>query len=278
VRHDEDAGFCRGPAGATVRRLAPGAFWAASLVFGAAGAVAQENPTVFVIGDSTVKNGRGDGAGGLWGWGDFLGEHIDATRVAVENHALGGRSSRTFRTEGHWAEVLERVRPGDYVLIQFGHNDGIAPDDPRRPRGTLRGTGAETYEIVHPHTGEPETVHTYGHYLREYIRETRDRGATPIVLSPVPRNMWNQDGTLERDRLGYPLWARQVAEEEGAPFIDLHERVARRYEAEGPGAVRGKYFVEDHTHANEAGARLSATEVAEGILELEGVPLRELLQ
>jgi rhamnogalacturonan acetylesterase len=237
----------------------------------------QDTPTVFIVGDSTVKNGSGRGEGGLWGWGDFLAGHLDTARVAVENHALGGRSSRTFRTEGLWADVLARVEPGDYVLIQFGHNDGIAPDDPRRPRGTLRGTGRETVEIIHPQTGAPETVYTYGHYMRQYVRETRERGATPIVLSPVPRNMWDQDGGLVRDRLGYALWARQVAEEEDASFIDLHERVARRYEALGPGAVR-RLFDEDHTHTNEAGARLSAEAVAGGLRSLEELPLEDLLK
>ena len=241
------------------------------------GLALQDSPTVFLVGDSTVKNGSGQGEGGLWGWGDFLPGQLDTARVSVENHALGGRSSRTFRTEGRWADVLERVEPGDWVLIQFGHNDGIAPDDPRRPRGTLRGTGRETVEIIHPRTGEPETVYTYGHYVRRYIRETRERGATPIVLSPVPRNMWEQNGTLVRDRLGYALWARQVAGEEDAPFIDLHNRVADRYEAMGPGAVR-RLFGEDHTHTNEAGARLTARVLAEGIRPLDTLPLRHLLR
>lgn len=242
------------------------------------GARPQEGPTVFVIGDSTVKNGSGRGEGGLWGWGDFLAEHFDLDRVGVENHALGGRSSRTFQTEGLWADVLGRVKPGDWVVMQFGHNDGIAPDDPQRPRGSLRGTGKETYEIIHPQTGRPETVYTYGHYMRTYIEDTLERGATPIVVSPVPRNMWEQDGTVVRDDQGYALWAREVAEEEGVPFVDLHERVARRYEAEGPAAVRAKYFVEDHTHTTEAGARLSAAAFVEGLRALDDLPLVRLLK
>jgi lysophospholipase L1-like esterase len=225
-----------------------------------------------------VKTGGGEGKGGLWGWGAFLGEHFDLDRVSVENHALGGRSSRTFQTEGLWADVLRRVEPGDYVIMQFGHNDGIEPDNPRRPRGSLRGTGAETVDIIHPHTGEPETVYTYGQYMRNYVEDTREHGARPIVASLIPRNMWTQEGTVVRDNLGYALWARQVAEEEDAPFIPLNEMVARRYEAEGPGAVRAKYFLEDHTHTTEAGARLNAAVVAEGLRAIEDLPLKAFLK
>ena len=238
---------------------------------------AQQKPTLFIIGDSTVKNGSGKGEGGLWGWGDFLAEYFDTTRITLENHAIGGRSSRTFQTEGRWAAVLDRMKPGDFVLMQFGHNDGIAPDDPRRPRGTLRGTGEETHDILHPQTGEPETVHTYGWYMRKYIDDTKARGATPVVVSPVPRNMWEQDGTVSRDKLGYSLWARQAAREAGAVFIPLHEIVARRYEAEGPGPVRARYFLEDHTHTTEAGARLNAASVVEGFKAIDAFPLNTYL-
>jgi lysophospholipase L1-like esterase len=83
----------------------------------------------------------------------------------VANRAIRGRSSRTFITEGRWDQVLKDANSGDFVLIQFGHNDGIAPDDPQRPRGTLPGTGEETRQITHPQTHQPEVVHTYGWYL-----------------------------------------------------------------------------------------------------------------
>src|SRR5436853_7002484 len=79
---------------------------------------------IFLIGDSTVRNGKGDGAGGLWGWGDFFAAHFDTNKVRVFNRALGGRSSRTFFTEGLWEKVRADLRPGDFVLMQFGHNDG----------------------------------------------------------------------------------------------------------------------------------------------------------
>ena len=104
-------------------------------------------PTVWLIGDSTVKNGTGKGAGGLWGWGDYLYNQLDTTKIAIRNCALGGRSSRTFISEGLWDKVLVKVKPGDYVIMQFGHNDAGAVNDSSRARGTIRGTGNETEEI-----------------------------------------------------------------------------------------------------------------------------------
>ena len=92
-------------------------------------------PTLYIIGDSTVKNGTA----GLMGWGDPLALSFDSKRIHIVNRARGGRSSRTYRTEGLWDKVLAEIKPGDYVLMQFGHNDGgsIASS----PRASLKGTG-----------------------------------------------------------------------------------------------------------------------------------------
>ena len=105
-------------------------------------------PTLYIIGDSTVKNGKGKGDGSLWGWGSFLDESFDTTRVAVRNYALGGRSSRTFITEGHWDQVLAQLKPGDYVIMQFGHNDGGPLDDTARARGSLKGLSEDRKSVV----------------------------------------------------------------------------------------------------------------------------------
>ncbi len=99
----------------------------------------REKATIYLIGDSTVRNGDGSGRNGQWGWGTLLHRYIDTNKIAIRNHAIGGRSSRTFITEGRWTKVLEVIRPGDYLLIQFGHNDGGPLDDTARARGTIRG-------------------------------------------------------------------------------------------------------------------------------------------
>lgn len=220
-------------------------------------------PTLFLIGDSTVRNGRGDGANGQWGWGELLIPQLDAARSNVVNRAVGGLSSRTFYATGHWDRVLGLLKPGDFVVMQFGHNDGGALDDPLRARGTLPGTGEETKEIDNPITKRRETVHTYGWYLRRFITETRARRATPIVCSLVPRKIW-KDGRIVRNADTHAGWAARVAQEENAPFIDLNELVAREYDRLGPDKVNA-LFADEHTHTSRAGAELNAALVRDAL-------------
>lgn len=242
-----------------------------------AGAAAPAPTTIFLIGDSTVRNGRGDGGGGLWGWGDFLGRHFDSNRVRVLNRALGGRSSRTFLTEGLWEKVRAQLRPGDFVLLQFGHNDGgeLAKGD--RPRASLKGNGDESKEVVVEKTGKAETVHTYGWYLRRYIAEAKAAGATPIVLSPIPRNIW-RNGKVARANSDYGRWAAEAAAAGGAPFVDLNALIADRYDALGEGKVAAEFFTPaDHTHTTRAGAILNAECVVAGLRRLPKSPFASLL-
>ncbi|MEP6804078.1 MAG: SGNH/GDSL hydrolase family protein, partial [Flavobacterium sp.] len=145
----------------------------------------DSKPTVFMVGDSTVKNGKGDGSGGLWGWGDFIGQFLDATKLTIENHALGGTSSRTFQDKGLWNVVSNKLKKGDYVLIQFGHNDDGPLNDSLRARGTIKGIGNESQEIDNILTKKHETVHSYGWYIQKIIREAKSKGAIPIVCSPI---------------------------------------------------------------------------------------------
>lgn len=107
-------------------------------------------PTLFLIGDSTVRNGHADGAGGQWGWGEPLVELFDTTKINVDNRAIGGRSSRSYIMENQWAETLALVKRGDVILFQWGHNDDGPLDDTARARGTIHGTGNESKEIENP--------------------------------------------------------------------------------------------------------------------------------
>jgi hypothetical protein len=114
-------------------------------------------------------------------------------------------------------------------------------------------------------------VHSYGWYLRKYVREARAKGATPVVCSLVPRKTW-KDGRIVRATGSYADWAREVATEEGAAFIDLNETVAARYDAMGEAAVN-PLFADEHTHTSQAGAELNASIVAAGLRKLSGDPL-----
>lgn len=232
-------------------------------------------PTLFLIGDSTVRNGRGDGANGQWGWGEPLVDFFDAKKINVANRAVGGLSSRTYLTQGHWDRVLAMMKPGDFVIMQFGHNDNGPLDDTARARGTLKGTGDETREIDNPITKQHEVVHTYGWYLKKFIADARARGATPIVCSPIPRKTW-KDGKIVRNSLDYGKWAADVAASEHTPFIDLNEMIAKRYDELGPEKVE-PLFGDPHTHTSRAGAELNAEIVVEGLKALQPDPLATYL-
>jgi lysophospholipase L1-like esterase len=247
-------------------------------LFCTASLVAQENapearkPTLFLIGDSTVKNGTK----GQVGWGTVIGRSFDDQKIRVENRALGGRSSRSYLREGLWDKVLAELQPGDFVIMQFGHNDN-GPLDAQKARASLKGNGDETQEVTIKETGVKETVHSYGWYLRNYIAGAKSKGATPIVCSLVPRNLW-VDGKVTRGSNDFAKWAREAAQQGGASFIDLNDIVARRYDAEGEQKVAAEYFTSiDHTHTNQAGAEVNAACVVEGIRSLKECPLRESL-
>jgi lysophospholipase L1-like esterase len=217
-------------------------------------------PSIVLIGDSTVRNGRGDGSNGEWGWGDSLGHHFDSNKINIVNRAIGGLSSRTFLTQGHWDRALTLIKPGDYVVMQFGHNDSAPLNDESRARGTIKGTSEESEAIDNLLTKQPEVVHTYGWYLRNYIRQAKAAGATPIVCSLVPRKRWENEKIVRADN-SYRTWAQTVAKEEGVAFIDLNDLVAQRYESLGEEKVNA-LFADAHTHTSKAGADLNAEIVA----------------
>jgi len=224
---------------------------------------------LFLIGDSTVKNGTK----GQQGWGGPFAALFDASRIRVENRARGGRSSRTFLTEGLWDQVLAEVHSGDFVLIQFGHNDGGSLTD-GRARASLKGNSGETREVPGREAGTTEVVHTYGWYLRKYAAAAKAKGATPvivspvprnIIVSPVPRNIWRDDRTVARASNDYSKWAAEAARQAGTLFLDLNELVSKKYEEVGREKVASQFFGADHTHTTPAGARVTAEVVAEGL-------------
>ena len=233
-------------------------------------------PVLYLIGDSTVEDGSGNK--GLWGWGKFLPSFFDTSRITFRNYAQGGTSARNFKTNGIWNKninkrgmwdtVYSKLKKGDYLLIQFGLNDQGPIADTSRARGTLKGTGPDSVLIYNAVTKQQEVVHTFGWYIRRYVRLAKAKGVTVIVCSSIPKNDW-KDGKLLRDELGFASWALQVAKEEGAYQIDLNNKVADVYDAEGQDSVTVKYHIaEDHVHTVSAGAILNARLVSKGILAI----------
>jgi lysophospholipase L1-like esterase len=244
----------------------------AGMVMGQATPAAQgeRKPTIWLIGDSTVRNGTLDNGAtaGQWGWGHLLHYYFDESRVNIVNDAMGGTSSRSYyESPTLWKLVLPKIQKGDYVLMQFGHNDSPA---------TLRGNGDETGEKAGARGGPAVTVHSYGWYIRQYIKEIKEKGATPIVVSLIPRNRWTGD-KVNRNDADYALWAKEAAEQEKVPFIPLNTLVADQYDKLGKEKVTAEFFPPNEAvHPNWMGAKFNAERVVEGIKKLE-VPLKGYL-
>ena len=191
-------------------------------------------PTIFVVGDSTARN-KAD-----LGWGDHFAHYFDTTKVNVANRAIAGRSARSYMNEGAWDNVLAELKPGDYVLLQWGHNDGGGTLTPEfKGRGEGKGVGDESAEIpiTTPFTRGPlagkttETIHTYGWYNRKYIADIRAKGANPILLTVTIRDIWSPgpDGKLHIEHdMGYRDFDMQIAASEHVPLVDMATRRRRQ--------------------------------------------------
>jgi lysophospholipase L1-like esterase len=238
----------------------------------------RARPTLFHVGNSTVRNGRGDGSNGQWGWGDFVAPWFDTTRINVLNRAVGGLSARTFISQGYWDRVLALLKPGDFVMVEFGHNDASPVNDTLRARGVLRGIGHDSVVIDNLITKQKgEVVYSFGEYLRKFVRETRARGATPIINSLTPRKVW-KDGRIVRNRDSFADWAEQVAREERVPFVNLTELVSLKMDTMPPARV-DSLFGDANLHSSARGAELNAGALVDGLRALGAAnPLREYLR
>lgn len=230
-------------------------------------------PVLFTIGDSTVKNKDND-KNGMWGWGSVIADEFNLDKISVENCAMAGRSARTFLDEGRWDKVYEALQPGDFVLIQFGHNDAGAINT-GKARAELRGSGEESKVFLMEKTGKYQVVYTFGWYLRKFIMDAQEKGAIPIVLSHTPRNKW-KDGKIERNTDSFGKWTREAAEATGAYFIDLNKISADKLEKKGIEKT-ATYYNHDHTHTSLKGAHMNAESIAEG-LKMVNCPLKDYLK
>jgi len=236
------------------------------------------NPVLFLVGNSTMRTGTlGNGDNGQWGWGYYAHNYFDENQITVENQALGGTSSRTFYTR-LWPAVKKGIRPGDYVIIELGHNDN-GPFDSGRARATIRGISAtDSMEVTIKETGRHETVYSYGEYMRRYIREARALGATPILMSLTPRNAYDEKnpGHVTRVNQTFGLWAKQIAEEMDCPFVDLNEISASKYDQMSEWKYNYHFYL-DHIHTSAWGAQLNARSAADGIAACQHPQIQGLI-
>ena len=248
-------------------------------------------PVVFFTGDSTVKNADKDD-NGMWGWASQAQIVFDENKITLFNAGRAGRSTRTFIKEGLWEEVYNSLQPGDFVTIQFGHND-ICPITDTKARGVIPGT-KDTLHVFKLDNGQYEVVYSFGWYLKKMIDDCREKGATPILVSLTPRNEW-PNGKIERRDGSYGKWYREVVEETGVEFIDLHnlsadfldKKFAIKHLPEDKEKAKktiselkekaGVYFKQDHTHASKLGAQMNAQSFAKG-LKANGSALAKYLK
>ena len=237
-------------------------------------------PVLFFTGDSTVKNADKEDDG-MWGWASQAQTVFDESKITLCNAARAGRSTRSFIREGLWEKVYNSLQPGDYVTIQFGHND-ICPITDQKARGVIPGT-QDTLHVYKMDDGSYQTVYSFGWYLRKMIDDVREKGATPILVSLTPRNEW-PGGRIERRDASYGKWYREVVEQTGVAFIDMHNISAdfldKKFAVKGMPADKekakakiaelkekagAKYFKQDHTHTSKLGAQMNAQSFAKGL-------------
>ncbi|WP_029298616.1 rhamnogalacturonan acetylesterase [Chryseobacterium hispalense] len=210
--------------------------------------LAQKKPTLFLIGDSTMANKENPDKNPEHGWGQVL-DQFFTTGIEIQNHAMNGRSSKSFRTEGRWNTIEKQLKKGDFVIIQFGHNDQKVKDSTK---------------FTNPHT-------QYRANLERYVKEARAKGAIPILMTSIVRRNFNENGVLVDTHKEYPLIVRLVADDLHVPFVDMQlltEQLEVSYgpenskklhlhykEGEEPYYPKGK---DDDTHLSKQGADLVA--------------------
>ena len=224
----------------------------------------EHHPKVFLIGDSTVATFT-ERYAPMAGWGQKF-QQFFSDKITVDNRAIAGKSSRSFIEEGKWSRVLNDIRQGDYLLIQFGHND---------------------QKHDHRYT---EPYGTYKKFLTQYIRETRSKGGIPILVTSVMRRRFNRDSELFDTHGHYPKAVQQLANELDVPLIDLHQRSFAHFAQLGEEATKNIFLwlkpgesknyprgLEDNTHFSGYGAQEVGKLVIEGLKALD-LPLKSYLK
>ena len=229
-------------------------------------------PTLWIVGDSTLNSNAP-----LRGWGQDLAQFFDLRKINVVNRAIGGRSSRTFQYEGRWDKIMSEIKKGDFVILQFGHNDVGKYDDPAaKDRPSLHSEGEETAEATRL-DGKKEIVHSFGWYMRKYGNDVREKGGTMIFCSMVPHKDWDASGhIIRKEREQWVKWTADAAIATHAAYIDLNEIIALEFERLGPDKV-APLFGDARTHSTPAGALLNAQLVIAGIRSLKEPDLAKYL-
>jgi hypothetical protein len=217
-------------------------------------------PTLFIAGDSTAATGNAV----TRGWGAVLVDYFDTSKVNLVNRGIGGARFNTY--QGTWDQLLAAVKPGDFVVIQFGHNSGPLP-----------GLGEETQEVPGRGGGSAAVTHTHGWYVRKFVADVREKKGIPIVMTLTLRDLW-KDGKVERlkeqvpGQGGMSDWSRQVAAAEKALLVDHSNIIGDIYDKLGPDEA-DKLFGDHYLHTNTAGAIVNCEAFIAGLKAIPDMPL-----
>ncbi len=217
----------------------------------------EVRPTLFLCGDSTMANKQPIDAPET-GWGMILPEYF-TDALKIQNHAVNGRSTKSFRALGHWKGVIDQVKAGDYVLLQFGHNDSKESDSLR---------------FAAPRTD-------YKKNLTRYIEEIRAKGANPILATPIMRRKFDAKGIFIDQHGDYPIVVRELGKELNVPVLDMHAKSQKIIEAQGvegskkmfmhfgPGFyIKHTKGIDDDTHTSRFGAELMASAATDCLFDI----------
>lgn len=213
-----------------------------------------QKPTIYGIGDSTMANKVKPEENPERGWGQLFPMFL-TDDIKFDNRAVNGRSTKSFIETKLWGAVYNVLQPGDYVFIQFGHNDGKVTDSTR---------------YTNPHTA-------YRYNLIRFVNETRKKGAIPVLFSSITRRTFNKEGVLIDSHRDYPLEMRLVAQEYNVPFIDMQYYTETLEQSYGPEESKKLHLHfeagvipyyknekhEDNTHLSVEGATAVAKIAAE---------------
>jgi lysophospholipase L1-like esterase len=215
-----------------------------------------QKTTIYTIGDSTMADKIKPDENPEKGWCQVLPSFFDLNTITIDNRAVNGRSTKSFINEKRWESVYKSLKKGDYVFIQFGHNDAKVADSTR---------------YTNSHTA-------YRHNLIRFVTETREKGAIPILFSSIARRNFNEQGVLVDTHGDYPLEARLVAQEYQVPFIDLEyfsEILEQSYGPEKSKELHLYFKAGEHPYYPEG--KSDDTHLSlRGAMEIAKIAIREL--
>ncbi|CAK5283463.1 unnamed protein product [Mycena citricolor] len=216
--------------------------------------------TIYLAGDSTMAPGGGGGV--TDGWGQYVGQFFS---IPVVNSAIAGRSARSYTTEGRFSAMLGKVKSGDFVVMEFGHND-VSSGAIDNGREDASGDSLTATSVVKESDGSTQVIHTFNFYMENAAKAFRTKGATVIISSQTPIEKWNADNTsIATPRPVFVQYAAEVAGNTSATYVDHFSYIVQAYNKIGEPTV-ATYYPMDHTHTTPAGATVVAKAFVRALL------------